>query len=123
MGLTADKVKNTVGLPDSLFFHQLLLPICDTNKSGVEDDGRINFYDDVQTFSALYQISNKIGAAYGNELPLPSVDEFVKFDGVIIRDAIHGRGEGATYRRWHDGATGDALIKKSITATRQHAIQ
>ena len=30
MGLTANKVKNDVGLLDALFFHQILLPICDT---------------------------------------------------------------------------------------------
>ena len=83
----------------------------------------MNFYDDVQMFSALYQISNKIGAAYGHELPLPSVDELVKFDGVVIRDAIHGRGKGAIYRRWHDGATGDVLIKKALTDTRWHEIK
>ena len=64
--------------------------------------------------SALYQISNNIGAAYGHELPLPLVDEFVKFDGVVRRDGIHGRGEGAIYRRWYDGATGDVLIKKHL---------
>ena len=110
MVLTADKVKNAVGLPDAPFFHQLLLPMYGTKKSGVEDDGRINFYDDVQIISALCQISNKIGAAYGHGLPLLSVDELVEFDGVIIRYAIHGRGEGAIYRRWYNGSTGDALI-------------
>ena len=51
------------------------------------------------------------------------MDEFVKFDGVVIRDAIHGRGKGEIYRCWHDGATGDALIKKSITATRWYEIK
>lgn len=79
--------------------HQLLLYICDTSKSGVEDGGRMNYHDDVQIFSILYQISNKIGVAYGHELPLLIVDEFVKFDGVIMRHTIHGRGEGAIYRR------------------------
>ena len=69
-------------------------------------------------FSVLYQISSKIGVAYGHELPLPLVDKFVKFDGVVIRDATHGRGEGVIYRSWHDGATGNALIKNAITATR-----
>ena len=62
----------------------------DTQKSGVENDNRHNFYDDVTMFSSLYQISNKIGAAYGHKLPLPTVDEFVKFDGVVVRDGIHG---------------------------------
>ena len=123
MGITADKVKSTVGLPDALFFRQLLSSMCDTNKSGVEEDERINFYDDVQIFFALYQISIKICAEYGHELPLLSVDEFVKFDGLVIRDTMHGRGEGTIYRRCHNGATGDALIKKGITATRWHEIK
>ena len=123
LGLTSNRMKNVLGLPDALFFHQLLLPMCDTQKSGVEHDNRLNFYDDVTMFSSLYQISNKIGAAYGHELPLPTVDEFVKFDGVVVRDGIHGRGEGAIYRRWQDGACGDDLIKKAITATRWHEIK
>ena len=47
MVLTADIVKNAVGIPDALFFHQFLLSMYDTNKSGVEDGGGINFYDNV----------------------------------------------------------------------------
>ena len=111
LGLTAVKVKYAVGLPDAIFFHQLLLHICDTSRSGGKSDGRMNYYDDVQMFSALYQISNKIGPAYGHKLPLPTVEEFVKFDGVVVRDAVYGRGEGAIYRSWQDSACGDALIK------------
>ena len=122
-GLTSHRIKNALGLPDALFFHQLLLPMCDTKKSGIENDNRHNYYDDVIMFSSLYQISNKIGAAYGHELPLPTVDEFVKFDGVVVRDGVHGRGEGAIYRRWQNGACGDDLIKKAITATRWHEIK
>ena len=74
-------------------------------------------------FSALYQIINKIGAAYGQELPLPTVDDFVNFDGVVVRDGIHGRGEGTIYWHQQDGACGDDLIKKAITATRWHGIK
>ena len=110
--LTAIKVRNAVGFPDAIFFRQIILPICDTSKPGVENDGRFNYYDDVQMLSVLYQISNKLGETYGHRLPLPIVDEFVKFDGVVIRDAIHGQGEGTIYRRWRNGACGNALIKK-----------
>lgn len=67
-----------------LSFSIILLHICDASKSGVDNDGRFNFYNDVHMLSALYQISNKIRATYGHKLPLPTVENFVKFDGVII---------------------------------------
>ena len=97
LGFTAAKVQSDVDLPDALFFHQLIFSMCDTSKSGVEDDGKLSFYDDMQMFSALYQISNKIRAAYGHKLPLPTVDGFVNVDGVVARGSIYGRSEGAIY--------------------------
>lgn len=74
-------------------------------------------------FSALYQISNKIGTVHINELPLPTVDEFVKFYGGVVRDAIHRRSKGTIYWCWQNGACGDALINKAIAATKWHEIK
>ena len=56
-------------------------------------------------------------------MPLPTVDEFVKFDGAVVRDGIHQQGQGTIYRRWQDGACGDDRIKKAITASRWHEIK
>ena len=110
-------------LSDALFFHQLILPMCDTQKSEVENNNQHNFYDDVTMFSTLYQKSNKIGVAYGHALPLQTVDAFVKLEGTIVRDRIHRQGEGAIYLRWQDGGCGDDLIEKVIKGSRWHEIK
>lgn len=46
---------------------------------------------------SMYYVRNKIWAVYGHELALPPVHEFVKIDGVVVRDAINGRDEDAIY--------------------------
>ena len=74
-------------------------------------------------FSFSYHISNKIIDGNGHKLPLPTVNEFMMFDGVMVRDKIHRRGEGAIYNCWQDFACGDDLIKKATTATRRHTIK
>lgn len=43
-------------------------------------------------FSAICHISNKIGVAYVRGLPLPTLDKFVKFDGVVLRNAPNSVG-------------------------------
>ena len=47
MGLTKERVLDC----DALFFHQLLLPMCRPSKSGIEQDPRKGFYDDVEGFT------------------------------------------------------------------------
>lgn len=65
--------------------------------SGVEDDGRLKYYDDVQIFSASYQVSNNIWTEYGQEVPPPTVDDCMKLDEGVVRILTHGRGKGAIY--------------------------
>ena len=86
---TTNKIKILWGFLILYFFISIYC-LCVTQKSGVGNDNRDNFYSNVNMFSPLYQISNKIRAEYGHKLPYPSVDELLKFDGVVGRDGIHG---------------------------------
>jgi hypothetical protein len=49
LGLTQERMVKG----DMLFFHQLLLPLCDPKMSGIADDPRKAFYSQVKTFSNL----------------------------------------------------------------------
>ena len=42
---------------------------------------------------------------------LPTIDELVKFDGVVIRDGVRGANDGELYCIWN--ITGLILVKKS----------
>lgn len=97
-GLTANRSKILWGLLMLYFFNQMLLTLCDTQKAGVDNDTRLMYYNKVNMFPSSYQLSNKMGTGYGHQLYYPTVNEFVKFDGVVVGDIIHGRDERAAYR-------------------------
>jgi hypothetical protein len=60
LGLTRERMVKG----DALFFHQLLLPMCDPTMSGIADDPRKAFYSQVETFSILYAIHIGLGGSY-----------------------------------------------------------
>ena len=39
-----------------LLFYQLILPICDTKKSGIDDDPRMSYYSAVERWSSFYAV-------------------------------------------------------------------
>jgi hypothetical protein len=114
LGLTRERMVKG----DALFFHQLLLPMCDPQMSGIVGDARKAFYSKVETFSNLYALQIKLGGSYGHAFKNVLLDELVRFDGVVVRDGVKGGSNGAIYRRWMDGADFDPLVAASITHTR-----
>ena len=66
LGMTADRILEEDGLPDALFFYQLLLPIHNTNLT-VPGDKRQSFYQDVSKWSNLYAIRDLqiVATGYG----------------------------------------------------------
>ena len=116
MGLTKERMKEG----DALFFHQLLLPMCRPEKSGINGDPRKGFYEDVENFSNAYAICElKMGTAYGHKFKPITIPELVHFDGVVVRDGVNGGSSGALYRRWiPDGSASDEYIMNAITYTR-----
>ena len=57
LGLTRKRMEEV----DALFFHQLLLPICTPQKSGVEGDPRRGYYEEVTKLTSLYALLNELG--------------------------------------------------------------
>ena len=58
--------KKVMDNKDCLFFYQLILPLCDTSKSGVENDPRMNYYCEVEWWSNLYALQLGLGGSYGH---------------------------------------------------------
>ena len=100
LGLTINRMRDRYFLPDALFFYQLILPICDPSKSGIENDPRKPFYTNVTHLSNLYKHQQQFGNIYGHHISEAAVQEFLRWDGIIVRDGIRGGTNGALYRRW-----------------------
>jgi len=101
-----------------LFFYQLVLPICDTERSGIKDDVRLPYYSQVEKWSNLYAYQLGLGGSYGHEYKNISVKEIVRHDGCIIRDGVRGGSSGAIYRRWQIGADYDDHVSMSMAFRR-----
>jgi hypothetical protein len=110
MGLTSQRMISC----DALFFYQLLLPMCDPAKSGINADPRKAFYSKVEGFTNSYAYSIGLGGSYGHRFKTVDLHELVHFDGVVVRDGVRGGSNGALYRRWMEGADHDELIAESI---------
>jgi hypothetical protein len=111
IGLTEERMKTG----DALFFHQLLLPICDPKCSGIKDDARKPFYSEVERFSNIYAFSIGLGGSYGHTFKTITLDELVRFDGVVVmRDGVGGGSNGALYRRWMECADHNDEIDQSM---------
>ena len=108
LGLTADKVKNL----DALFFFQLILPLCDTKKSGIDGDPRMSYYTDVEKYTNVYMCLQ--GQSYGHNCPNTTAMELLHFDAILIYDGVLGGSNGALYKRWEKGG---CMYQKDIAKT------
>jgi len=114
LGLTRSRMQNC----DALFFYQLLFPMCDPKRSGIDDDPRKPFYSSVEMFSNVYAMSLGLGGSYGHNFRTINLPELVNFDGVVVRDGVRGGSNGAIYRRWMKCADFDDFVSDSISYRR-----
>ena len=114
LGLTSNRMKTN----DFLFFYQLILPICDTARSGIPNDKRLPYYAKVEEWSNLYAFQIGLGGSYGHEFRNVTLKEIVQHDACIIRDGVRGGSSGAIYRRWQIGADYDDDIAMAISFRR-----
>ena len=115
LGLTKSRMQST----DALFFLQLILPICNTEFSGVKDDPRISYYHDVETHTNSTKFASGMGGSYGHNWTPTTSKELVTFDGVLVRDGVLGGTQGALHRRWDKlGPCYSPEIARMMTLTR-----
>jgi len=104
---------------DALFFLQLILPMCDPAKSGLRNDPRMGYYNQVLNFSNLYKYQSGAGSTYGHKVEELKLHECIRFDGCVVRDGVRGGGEGAIYRRWQtSNASSDPIVQNAMTLSR-----
>ncbi len=102
-----------------MFCIQLLLPIGDPKKLGIEDNPCLPYYSKVERWTQKYDTSIGLGGSYGHSFKEAMVEELLHFDSAVIRDGVHGGTDGAIYRRWRQGETTyDKDVAKSILHTR-----
>jgi len=83
LGLTKQRMENC----DALFFYQLLLPIVDPAHSGIKDDPRVGFYEDVATHTNVYAMGAKNrGGTRGHVFRPTNAEELLVWDGIVTRN-------------------------------------
>ena len=101
------------------FFNQSLLPICDIEKSDVEDDPRILYYSEIEGLSNLYTYQIGLGGSYCHSYCNVTAKEMWRHNGVVVRDGVRGGSDGALYRRqMSSGSDYDKTICSSHTHCR-----
>lgn len=122
LGMSSDRMDDGQGRPDALFFHQLLLPICDIQRSGIDGDPRKPFYLEVCKFTNFYACSEcGFGCGYiEEEGQLPEIPELVRWDGVTVMDGVKGGTGGAMLRRFNQSerTAYDSHIANAFTKER-----
>jgi hypothetical protein len=112
MGLTKKRIVNC----DPLFFKQLLQPMCDPEKSGIQDDPRLPYYSEIEKWTAKYAASIGLFGSYGHDYKTASIEELVHWDHLIIKSGVNGGiSDGAIYRRWKTGGAYCPEIAKTMT--------
>ncbi len=88
-GLTKQRMQKG----DALFFYQLILPMCDPSKSGIEDDPCMSFYVPASTLTNKYAtVDKQLDGNYGHRWDATNASELVNFDGIVFKnknDNIH----------------------------------
>ena len=96
MGLTKERILQE----DCFFFMQLLHPVCDPSKSGIENDPRLAYYSNIENWTAKYAATIGMYGSYGHSYQTVSVEELVQFDSCVFMSGVKGKLDGSIYRRW-----------------------
>jgi hypothetical protein len=114
-GLTKARMKDC----DALFFYQLLFPIGDPSRSGVESDRRMPYFTEVTGFTNIYGASEfGMAGTYGHKFKPVSLEEMVQFDGIVHRHGVRGGGPGIHLRWDPTDSDYDDGIYKAMSHTR-----
>eukprot|EP00957_Ditylum_brightwellii_P132617 10113286-Ditylum_brightwellii.AAC.1 len=71
LGLGPDKMKEK----DTLWFYQLILPMCDIRKFGIRNDPRPSYYSKVETWTNIYAAHLGLGGSYSKKFDNIKIDK------------------------------------------------
>lgn len=119
-GCTAKTVKGR----NFLWFLNLLLPVHETDETGIEGDERMPFFSWVARYTNAYAASSKRGAGYGHKWESTDAAEMVRFFGVPIRNGSLDGKPGSIYARWDSTSPlYDKVTAKLMTISRWQMIK
>ena len=120
LGMSADRILEDDGMPDSLFFHQLILPIHNIDNTKIltiPGDPRKPFYSNVARWSNLYACEElgSLGGGYGHEFKATTPIECMQWDGSVVMDGVLGGSRGGFLRRF-DTRKGNCMFNVNIAS-------
>ncbi len=72
---------------DALFFYQLLIPIVDPAMSGINDDPRMRYYEEVAKNTNMYAFGKKNrGGTRGHLFCPANAEELLVWDGIVCQN-------------------------------------
>lgn len=118
-GLNKERVNR-----DPLFFFQLLFPIADPSKTGVDNDNRIPYFSHVVQCTNGYSGFEGGGSDMGHKFQSVSEAEMVQWTAVPIRHGVFDGKPGTIYKRWDTADQRyDRVISSAMKKTRWTAIK
>ena len=118
-GLNKERVNR-----DPLFFFQLLFPIADPSKTGVENDNRMPYFSHVAQCTNGYSGFERGGSDMGHKFLSVSEAEMVRWTAVPIRHGVFDGKPGTIYKRWDtEDQRYDRVISAAMKKTRWIAIK
>ena len=123
LGLKADTLLEADKAPDALFFYQLLLPISDPAKTGIDNDPRRGFYTEVSKHTNGYAFNELgLGYDYGHKFTPVTSPELLRFDGSLVKHGVRGGGKSSMMLRFDksrdDNSAFDGDIASAFTRSR-----
>jgi|SaaInl74LU_5_DNA_1037368.scaffolds.fasta_scaffold05988_1 hypothetical protein len=94
LGMTAKRVS------DPLFIYQMLFPLCEPSKSGINDDKRMPYYSQTALYTNTYAALSGGGVGYGHLWKNASAVEMIKWEGIPIRHGSLDGNPGTHHTRW-----------------------
>ena len=112
MGLTKKRMVDG----DALFFYQLIVPMIDPAKSGIDADPRQPFYTEVAGDTNSYAFGyKKCSEDYGHRFKPCSAEELVNWDGIVTRNL--NSNVGSSWRTEHSNQY-DEIIATTMSLRR-----
>jgi hypothetical protein len=116
---------NKHSMHNPLVWYQLILPICDPEKSGIEEDGRMPFYTTARQCTNIYAYGEKNwGGGYSHTFQQVTEMDLVRWAGVPIRHGARGGRPMTLHYRWcKSDPDYDESIASSMTLSRWRQIK
>ena len=108
-----------------IHWYNLLFPIGDPEKSGIENDGRMPYYTEARAATNIYAFGEKgFGGGYSHTFNPVTEQELVRFAGIPIRHGARGGSPAQLHYRFiRDDMNYDETIANSLTYSRYRQVK